>query len=53
MATIKLMAFDLDGTLSQHKTPLEPLHRETLYRLREKYALVMVGAGQCTRVFNQ
>ena len=53
MATIKLMAFDLDGTLSQHKTPLEPLHRETLYRLREKYTLVMVGAGQCPRIFNQ
>ncbi len=50
---IKLMAFDLDGTLSQHKTPLEPLHRETLYRLREKYTLVMVGAGQCMRIFNQ
>lgn len=53
MAKIKLMAFDLDGTLSQHKTPLEPLHRETLYRLREKYTLVMVGAGQCMRIFNQ
>ena len=50
---IKLMAFDLDGTLSQHKTPLEPQHRETLYRLGEKYALVMVGAGQCMRIFNQ
>ena len=53
MAKIKLMAFDLDGTLSQHKTPLEPQHRETLYRLREKYTLVMVGAGQCMRIFNQ
>ena len=50
---IKLMAFDLDGTLSQHKTPLEPQHRETLCRLGEKYALLMVGAGQCTRIFNQ
>ena len=50
---IKLMAFDLDGTLSQHKTPLEPQHRETLRRLGEKYALLMVGAGQCTRIFNQ
>ena len=53
MSNIKLIAFDLDGTLSQHKTPLEPRHRETLYRLREKYSLVMVGAGQCNRIFNQ
>ena len=50
---IKLIAFDLDGTLTQHKTPLEKEPREVLLKLREKYKLVMAGAGQCQRIFNQ
>ena len=50
---IKLIAFDLDGTLTQHKTPLDPKNRAVLDRLAEKYRLVMVGAGQCLRVYHQ
>lgn len=50
---IKLIAFDLDGTLTQHKTPLDDKNRAALCRLAEKYSLVMVGAGQCRRIFNQ
>ena len=50
---IKLVAFDLDGTLTQHKTPLDEKNRSVLDRLSEKYRLVMVGAGQCMRIFNQ
>ena len=50
---IKLMAFDLDGTLTQHKTKLSDEHREILTKLQEKYTLIMVGAGQCRRIFNQ
>ena len=50
---IKLIAFDLDGTLTQHKTPLSPEHREVLEKLQKKYTLIMVGAGQCRRIFNQ
>lgn len=50
---IKLIAFDLDGTLTQHKTPLDDKNRAVLFRLAEKYSLVMVGAGQCRRIFNQ
>ena len=50
---IKLIAFDLDGTLTQHKTPLEKEPRETLFWLKENYKLVMAGAGQCQRIFNQ
>lgn len=50
---IKLVAFDLDGTLTQHKQPLSEKHREILARLSEKYKLLMVGAGQCVRIFNQ
>ena len=50
---IKLVAFDLDGTLTQHKTPLDEKNKAVLDRLSEKYKLVMVGAGQCARIFNQ
>jgi len=50
---IKLMAFDLDGTLTQHKTLLDDKNRSVLERLAKKYTLVMVGAGQCRRIFNQ
>lgn len=50
---IKLIAFDLDGTLTQHKTKLSEEHREVLERLSKKYKLVMAGAGQCHRIFEQ
>jgi len=50
---IKVIAMDLDGTLTQHKQPMMPLTRETLVKLSEKYKLMMVGAGQVQRIFNQ
>ena len=50
---IKLIAFDLDGTLTQHKTPLSKEHREILTQLSKKYKLLMAGAGMCMRIFNQ
>ncbi len=51
---IKLIAFDLDGTLTQHKSPLEDENRLVLDRLREHgYKLLMVGAGQCDRIYRQ
>ncbi len=50
---VKLVAFDLDGTLTQHKTKLGDRNRSVLDRLGEKYKLLMVGAGQCMRIFNQ
>ena len=50
---IKVIAMDLDGTLTQHKTPLSKEHREILFKLSEKYKLLMVGAGQAFRIFNQ
>ncbi len=49
----KLIAFDLDGTLTQHKTPLSQENRKALDELGKKYKLVMVGAGQVMRIFNQ
>ena len=50
---IKLLAFDLDGTLTQHKTPISPENRAVLEALSKKYRLVMVGAGSCRRIFEQ
>jgi len=50
---IKLIAFDLDGTLTQHKTKLSVEHKEMLERLGKKYKLLMAGAGTCTRIFEQ
>ena len=50
---IRLIAFDLDGTLTQHKSPLEESARKTLDALSEKYKLLMVGAGRCERIFSQ
>ncbi|MBR2871601.1 MAG: HAD-IIB family hydrolase [Clostridia bacterium] len=50
---IKVIAMDLDGTLTNHKTPLSQEHKEILEKLSKKYKLLMVGAGQVNRIFNQ
>ncbi len=50
---IKVIAMDLDGTLTQHKTPMTPECRATLEALSKKYRLLMAGAGMCRRIFNQ
>lgn len=50
---IKVIAFDLDGTLTQHKQLLEEQNRAVLDRLSEKYKLLMAGAGQAVRIFRQ
>lgn len=50
---IRLIAMDLDGTLTQHKEALLPAHRAILDRLGARYRLLMVGAGQVRRIFNQ
>lgn len=52
-SNIKVIAMDLDGTLTQHKTPLNSEHRKILFQLSKKYKLLMAGAGQVMRVFNQ
>ena len=50
---IRVIAMDLDGTLTQHKQPLPPLTRATLEALGKRYRLLMVGAGQVQRIFGQ
>lgn len=49
----RLICFDLDGTLSQHKTPITQEVRTMLDRLSEKYKIMMVGAGNASRIWNQ
>jgi hydroxymethylpyrimidine pyrophosphatase-like HAD family hydrolase len=49
----KLVALDLDGTLTQHKSPLELNCRKVLTELSLKYRLLMVCAGGCERVYKQ
>lgn len=50
---IKVVAMDLDGTLTQHKTPLSDTQRGVLDALRRRYKLLMVGAGQVMRIHRQ
>ncbi len=50
---IKVIAFDLDGTLSQHKQPLPKKNKDMLIALSKKYKLIMAGAGMAMRIFNQ
>lgn len=49
----KLICFDLDGTLTQHRSKLEEKNRQVLDKLKEKYKLLMVGAGGAERIFSQ
>lgn len=53
ISKIKVVAMDLDGTLTQHKQPMIPEVREALNALSKKYKLLMAGAGQVMRIFNQ
>ena len=53
MAEKRLIAFDMDGTMTQHKTALEEAPKVCLDALGKKYKLLMIGAGAVMRIFNQ
>lgn len=53
VSKIKVVAMDMDGTLTQHKEQLSDENKLALDKLGEKYKLIMVGAGQVYRIFNQ
>lgn len=53
VTNIRIVAMDLDGTLTQHKEPLTPANRKALDALAKQYTLLMVGAGQVGRIFAQ
>ncbi len=50
---IRVVAMDLDGTLTQHKSPLTPANRAALDALAKSRKLLIVGAGQVGRIFAQ
>lgn len=49
----RLVAMDLDATLTQHKTPLSDTNRVALDELAKKYHLLMVGGGGAERIHRQ
>ena len=50
---IKVVAMDLDGTLTQHRQPIPEATKKALDQLAERYHLLMVGAGQVGRIHKQ
>ena len=49
----KLICSDLDGTLTQHRCKLGEENRQLLDRLRKKYKVVIVSAGNAPRIHEQ
>ena len=49
----RLICFDLDGTLTQHRSPLGEKNKAVLDKLKEKYKVIMVGAGAAKRIYAQ
>jgi len=49
----RLVAMDLDATLTQHKTPLSDTNTLALNALAERYHLLMVGGGGAERIHRQ
>ena len=49
----RLICFDLDGTLTQHRSKLEEENRALLEALQKKYKVLMVGAGGAERIYEQ
>lgn len=49
----EIFAFDLDGTLTQHKTKITSLNLKKIQELSNKSQVVIVGAGSCERISNQ
>ncbi|MDD2429671.1 MAG: HAD family hydrolase [Eubacteriales bacterium] len=53
MHRLRLIAFDLDGTLCQHRSPLPYESLALLGELAEDFGLLIVGAGSCERIHHQ
>ena len=49
----RLLCFDLDGTLCQHKSHLPQKNKDLFRLLDSKYKVIMVGAGNAPRIYNQ
>ncbi len=50
----KVFAFDLDGTLTEHRTWITDENLAVLQELKDRgFRVVLAGAGQATRIFRQ
>jgi hydroxymethylpyrimidine pyrophosphatase-like HAD family hydrolase len=49
----RLVAIDLDATLSQHRTKPPEANLAALKELEKKYKCIMVGAGNAPRIYRQ
>ena len=49
----KLICFDLYGTLTQHRSKLGEENKQLLDELQKKYKVIMVGAGNAPRIYEQ
>ena len=49
----RLVAIDLDATLSQHRTKPPEANLAALKKLEKKYKCIMVGAGNAPRIYRQ
>lgn len=49
----KIIAFDLDGTLTQHKSIINKDNLEVLKKISKLYKILIIGAGSCERIGKQ
>ena len=49
----KLLCFDLDATLCQHRSPIPEANMRALQTLESQYKCIMVGAGNAPRIYGQ
>ena len=49
----KLLCFDLDATLCQHRSPIPDANMTALKMLESQYKCIMVGAGNAPRIYRQ
>lgn len=49
----EIFAFDLDGTLTQHKTKITSSNLKKIQELSNHSQVLIVGAGSCERISNQ
>jgi len=50
---VELIALDMDGTVTQHKSEIENDNYEALKEIGKRFPLVVVGAGSCKRILTQ
>ena len=50
---IELIALDMDGTVTQHKSEIENGNFEALKEIGKRFPVVVVGAGSCKRIQSQ